>query len=100
MIENELKALDTGNGIHLELHGEFTLRSGEQTKKDLISSLSGEGPELLDLTRASAMDVAGIQLAYAWKNALGQAGRKATITLPEAENLKDLFTKTGITQIL
>lgn len=100
MTENEIKAIDTENGIRLEIHGEFTSRCSEQVKKGLIASLSRDGAELLDLTQVSAMDVAGVQLAFAWKSALEQSGRKATIMLPEAENLKDLFTKTGITQIL
>jgi anti-anti-sigma regulatory factor len=100
MKENEIKVVNTKNGIQLEMSGEFTLRCSEQTKKDLLSSLSREDSESLDLTQTSAMDVAGIQLAYAWKKALVYSGRKATIVHPTSENIKDLFTKTGITQIL
>jgi anti-anti-sigma regulatory factor len=99
-MENELKIVKTENATQLEVRGEFTLRCGEGIKKDLISSASREGSESLDLTHASAMDVAGIQLAYAWKKALEGDGRKGNVILPESENIKDLFAKTGITQIL
>jgi hypothetical protein len=99
-MENELKLVKTENAAHLEVRGEFTLRCGEGIKKDLISSISEESNESLDLTHACAMDVAGIQLAYAWKKALQDNGKKANVILPESENIKDLFAKTGITQIL
>jgi anti-anti-sigma regulatory factor len=99
-MENEITPVKTNNATQLQMDGEFTLRFGEKIKQDLISSASEEGIQSLDLTHASAMDVAGIQLAFAWKRALQDNGKKAQVILPESENIKDLFAKTGITQIL
>jgi hypothetical protein len=100
MKENEMKIVNADGGIRLEVYGEFTMATSESIKKELIASQSREGNETLDLTKASMMDVIGIQLAYAWKKALKENQRTGTVILPNSENIKDLFVKTGVTQIL
>jgi hypothetical protein len=100
IMDNELNVTNTEDAIQLEARGEFTLRCGDKIKQELMLSAARAGAESLNLVEASAMDLAGIQLAYAWKKSLEQRGRKAVVILPEAENIKDLFTRTGITQIL
>jgi anti-anti-sigma regulatory factor len=100
MKENTIKIANTENGIQLEVHGEFTMSTCENIKKELLASLSRAGNETLDLSNASHVDVVGIQFAYAWKKSLQENLREAIVILPQSENIKDLFVKTGITQIL
>lgn len=100
MKENELKIVTTENGLRLEVSGEFTTATIENIKNKLVESQSREGNEVLDLTHASVMDVVGIQLAYAWKTNLKHNQRTGTVNLPESDDIKDLFVKVGITQIL
>jgi anti-anti-sigma factor len=100
MKANEIQIVNSNNGIRIEVSGEFTTATSETIKKELAASQSREGSETLDLTKASMMDVVGIQLAYAWKKALKENQRTGTVILPTSESIKDLFVKTGITQIL
>jgi anti-anti-sigma regulatory factor len=99
-MKENLKIVNTDNGMRLEVQGDFTITTYETLKKEIVSSLSREGNETLDLTNASQVDVVGVQLAYAWKKALEKQHRTAIVILPESESIKDLFVKTGITQIL
>ena len=98
-MKNEIRIVNTENGLRLEVYGEFTMATTENIKKELIASVSREGNEVLDLTNASVMDVVGIQLTYAWKKALNNNQRKGIVMFPESENIKDLFAKTGVTSI-
>jgi anti-anti-sigma regulatory factor len=100
MNDNDIKTASTENGILLEVHGEFTIATCENVKTELLASLARQGNETLDLSKATHVDVIGIQLAYAWKKCLQKKHREAIVILPESENIKDLFVKTGITQIL
>jgi anti-anti-sigma factor len=88
------------NQIQIEVEGEFTIGTSEAIKPKLISSIERSGPETLQLKNVTTMDVAAVQLAYAWKKELKKNGRKGTVVCPEDENIKDLLVKTGITQIL
>src|SRR4051794_28351824 len=99
MKETKKEILTTKDELRVDAANEFTAAHGEKIKSQLLN-MSREGHESLDLTNISAMDVVGIQLAYAWRKALLQNKRKGTVMLAESENIKDLFTKTGITQIL
>lgn len=100
MKTNELKIVSTGKEIRLEIQGDVTIGTRKKIKNDLLPSVATEGNMSLDLSQANMMDVTGIQLAYAWKKALAQNQRTGIVILPESENIKDLFVKTGITQIL
>jgi hypothetical protein len=100
MKEYELKIVNTENDMRIEVYGAFTMATSQNIKNELLASLLRSSNETLDLTNANAIDVIGIQLAYGWKKALEANQRKATVILPESENIKDLFVKTGITQIL
>ena len=100
MIPGHLKTTKENNGIRLEAEGDFTLSTLETMKKDLLVSASAESPQTLDVSKCTMMDVVGIQFAYAWKKALSENKKTGTVILPESETIKDLFIKTGITQIL
>jgi anti-anti-sigma regulatory factor len=100
MMEYELKMVNAENETQLLIRGDFTMKSSKVIKEDLLLSVSRNRNEALDLSQVSAIDVAGIQFACAWKKALQIKGRKGSVILPEAENLKDLIVKAGITQIL
>jgi anti-anti-sigma regulatory factor len=100
MNTSELTIAATDKGIQLDIQGDFNIESCDKMKLDLLTSASREGEESLNLSKTTAMDVVGIQLAYAWKIALAKKNRTATVIQPKSENIKDLFDKTGITQIL
>lgn len=95
-----MEKINNENGTQLKVIVDFTSECMEQLKSDLLESVLRTGNEALDLSSAGRMDVVGIQYAYAWKKALTEKQRTATITLPAAETVKDLLGKTGITQIL
>jgi ABC-type transporter Mla MlaB component len=96
MIQTEEHA----DGIHLIFNGDFTVKNAAQIVSALTVSASRKGSEILSLTNATAIDVAGIQLAYCWKTTLESQDRNVKIVLPESESLTDLLQKTGITKIL
>jgi hypothetical protein len=100
MKEYELKIVNTENDIRIEVSGDVTIATSEKIASELLRSLLSAGNGTLDLTNATTIDVVGIQLAYAWKKAFAHKQRKAIVILPQSENIKDLFVKTGITQIL
>jgi hypothetical protein len=99
-MNNLVKKTETENVLHLAVENEFTIVTSGEIKQELAASTERSGQESLILTNVSALDVAAIQLAYAWKKALLKQGRQGAVVLPELENIKDLLVKTGITQIL
>jgi anti-anti-sigma factor len=96
----EINIAHTDDGLRLAVGGEFTIATSDTIKRELVASSSREGNEILDLRNVSMMDAVGIQLAYAWKKALKKNNRTGIVICPELETIKDLFVKTGITQIL
>jgi hypothetical protein len=95
-----LKLNDKGNTLEIELEGDFVLRSCDEIKIQLLKSLDRSGAETLVLKDATSFDVSAIQLVFAWKKSLEKQGRIATVVLPDNQDIKDLLSKTGITQIL
>jgi ABC-type transporter Mla MlaB component len=95
-----LKTTQTPGTEELTIEGDFNLRNIAHAKAALLESNSRKNDEALNLKNVTALDLAGVQLAYAWRKSLQAQGRQATITLPEDEGIKDLIKKTGITNIL
>ncbi len=77
----------------------FNAANAESIKAELMESVERTGEEILSLQHATALDITGIQLAFAWRKALTAQGRKATVELPRAENINDLLVKTGVTKL-
>jgi hypothetical protein len=100
METNAIENIESENGLEIEVGREFTTETFKIVRQQLLSSLERSGPETLLLKDVATIDIAAIQLAYAWKKKLSKDGRRVTIVLPEDENIKDLLVKTGITQIL
>jgi anti-anti-sigma regulatory factor len=94
------KTTQASGTIELTAEGDFTVRNGATIKTSLLENASEKSDEALNLKNVTALDLAGIQLAYAWKKNLQAQGRQASITWPEEESIKDLIKKTGITTIL
>jgi hypothetical protein len=78
---------------------DFTAENAASIKEALLASTARKGDEILLLSEATAIDVIGIQLAFAWKLALQRQQRKAEVLLPQPESIIDLLKKTGITQL-
>jgi anti-anti-sigma regulatory factor len=100
MASGILKINQDEGGLQLVAEGDFTVRNSASIKTALLESISRQGNETLVLKDVTALDLAGIQLAYAWRKVLQAQGRDASIVLPEDEGIKDLVRKTGITTIL
>jgi anti-anti-sigma regulatory factor len=55
---------DTTGGPRLKLCGDLTIENGERLKTILIESIKGRERLFLDLSEATAVDVAGFQILY------------------------------------
>jgi anti-anti-sigma regulatory factor len=100
-------SLNTLNVTHSEtdktfvgsLVGELTIATAGQLKLSLLS-METDKPMVLSLAQVTAIDLACIQVLYAWKHTLLTVGKKVQILLPEGEALKELLEKTGITKLI
>lgn len=99
MPNNIITTVHTDSGIEMKSEGDFVIANSEAIKKALMDSVMRNGAESLLLTNVTAIDVSGIQLAYAWKKTLESLGRNAKVIMPQTPEIKDLLQKTGINQI-
>jgi anti-anti-sigma regulatory factor len=89
----------SGDEVQILCNGEFTTQHAGAIKETLLAEMNGTEAIVLSLQYATAFDVAGIQLAFAWKKKMEALGRTVRVSLPETETIKDLLAKAGITKL-
>lgn len=94
-----LEITENNQVVHMICTNDFNASNAASIKVELMQSVERTGEEVLSLQQATALDITGIQLAFAWRKALVAQGRKAKVELPRAENINDLLVKTGITKL-
>lgn len=99
MINVILPITESNQVIHMTCSHDFNATNAAAIQAELMQSVKRTGEEVLSLQHVTALDITGVQLAFAWRKALVAQGRKAKVELPRAENINDLLTKTGITKL-
>src|SRR4051812_33488984 len=94
-----LRIEKTNDQVKLVAQGDLTVQHAKELHSFLLQNSDHQSEIHLIMTEAASLDIAGIQLAYAWKSDLYKQGRKAIVTLPDRNDLFDLLEKSGINKI-
>jgi hypothetical protein len=99
MAKPEIKIEKTNDKVRLVATGNLTVQHSKELQQILLLHCDFKNEVQLVLDEAVALDIAGIQLAYAWKSKVIKNGGLAQVTLPVEQNLFQLLEKATITKL-
>jgi anti-anti-sigma regulatory factor len=99
MAKPALKIEKTKDKVKLVVTGNLTIQHSKELQRLLLQHCDFKKAVQLVLNNVAALDVAGIQLAYAWKSEVIKKGGLAEVTLPVEKTLLQLLEKASITKI-
>jgi anti-anti-sigma regulatory factor len=99
MAKPELTIEETNDKVKLLVTGNLTVQHSKELQRILLQHCEFKTTVQLVLDDVAALDVAGIQLAYAWKNEVIKKGGVAEVSLPAERALLELLDKASITKI-
>jgi len=94
-----LKIQKTKDQVKLIATGDLTVQHSKVFRDFLVENNSHQQEVNLEMNEATALDIAGIQLAYAWQKGIKSKGGNAMVSLPTNSNLLDLLEKSRITKM-
>jgi hypothetical protein len=88
-----LKIEMTEDEVMLVAAGDLTVQHSRELRLFLLQNCDHTKKIHLAMDGATALDIAGIQLAYTWKSEVIKNGGDAVVTLPASTNLFHLLEK-------
>jgi anti-anti-sigma regulatory factor len=88
-----LKIEITQDEVMLVAAGDLTAQHSGELRLFLLQNCDHSKKIHLAMDGATALDIAGIQLAYTWKSEVIKKGGDAVVTLPPSTNLFHLLEK-------
>jgi anti-anti-sigma factor len=99
MTKPTLKIEHGKHRITLTVSGDLTVQHSRELREFFFNNTEIKKENRLVLKGVTALDIAGIQLIYAWRNSIETRGGRTRLTMPGSNNLRDLLEKTGITKL-
>jgi anti-anti-sigma regulatory factor len=99
MAKPTLKIEKTKDRVTLLATGDLTVQHAKELHGFLLNNCDHKKEVHLVLKDVTALDVACIQLVYAWRKYIRKQDGNAIIRMPADSSLLDLLEKTGITKI-